>query len=95
MGLTIWCNTEFGETARELLIEGTHEHRIIWVDTRSADVLQGWARDPQISGSDVLFGQPAVENCLDYQNVKWMEVTTSGYTRYDSPEFKEAFRDRG
>ena len=67
MGLTIWCNTEFGETAR----------------------------DPQISGSDVLFGQPAVENCLDYQNVKWMEVTTSGYTRYDSPEFKEAFRDRG
>jgi phosphoglycerate dehydrogenase-like enzyme len=95
MGLTIWCNTEFRGTARELLIEGTHEHRLIWADTRSTDVLQGGARDPQIAGADVLFGQPAVEDCFEYENVQWMEVTTSGYTRYDTPEFKEAFRDRG
>ncbi len=95
MGLTIWCNTEFSEAARDLLIEGTREHQLIWADQRSADVLQGGARDPQIARADVLFGQPAVEDCFEYENVQWVEVTTSGYARYDTPELKESWRDRG
>jgi len=95
MGLTIWCNTEFSESARDLLIEGTREHRLIWAEARSANVLESGTRDPQIAEADVLFGQPAVEDCFEYENVQWMEVTTSGYARYDSPEFKETLRDRG
>ncbi|MBE35013.1 MAG: hypothetical protein CMI16_05580 [Opitutaceae bacterium] len=43
MSLTIYCNTEFGDMARDLLIEGTREHRLIQAATRSADVLQAGA----------------------------------------------------
>lgn len=95
MGLTIWCNTEFSDPARSLLIEQTREHRLIWASSRSANVLQAAERDVQIAEADILFGQPALEDCFAYNNVQWIEVTTSGYTRYDTPEFKETFRARG
>lgn len=95
MGLTIWCNTLFGEAAQNLLVEGTRGHRLVSAKQFSADVLQVGARDASIAEADVLLGQPAVEDCTEYENVRWVEITTAGYARYDQPEFKETLRERG
>lgn len=95
MALTIWCNGKFDDAATRLLVEGTKGHKLVWAQKTSANVLQAGARDAATQSADVLFGQPAVEDCLEHERVKWVAVTTAGYTRFDTPEFREAFSARG
>ena len=95
MALTIWCNGKFDDAATRLLVEGTKAHKLVWSQKVSANVLQAGERDATTKSADVLFGQPAVEDCLEHERVKWVAVTTAGYTRFDTPEFRDAFGARG
>lgn len=95
MPLTIWTNTAFNEAASRLLAEGTRAHRLIVSDQASASVLVAGRPDPTLAEADVALGQPDAAECLRCPRLKWLEVVTAGYTRYDTPEFKEGFRARG
>lgn len=95
MSLTIWCNTKFNPGATAQLQAGVSPHRLVWAGTVSSNVLQAGAPDPALAAADVAFGQPPPADCLRYRRLRWVEVTTAGYTRYDTPEFMEAFRARG
>jgi phosphoglycerate dehydrogenase-like enzyme len=95
MSLTIWCNAKFNDAVTRQLTEGTRGHRLIFSSQASANVLTAGAADPELAKADIAFGQPVAEECLRYAKLRWVEVTTAGYTRYDTPEFREAFRARG
>jgi phosphoglycerate dehydrogenase-like enzyme len=95
MKLTIWCNGTFNAAATELLVAGTRPHELVWAANRSSNVLQAGRPDPAVGRADVLFGQPVVADCLKHAGVRWVEVTSAGYARYDTPEFKETLRARG
>jgi len=60
----------------------------------SASVLTAGSRDPEIGAADIAFGQPALGDCLENKKLRWVEVTSAGYTRYDNAEFMDAFRAR-
>lgn len=93
--LTIWCNAKFSESDTRLLVEGARGHRIVFAEAASASVLVAGKPDPQLPAADVAFGQPDAQQCLDCERLRWVEVTTAGYTRYDTPEFRESFQARG
>jgi phosphoglycerate dehydrogenase-like enzyme len=95
MSLTIWCNAKFTEADTQRLIEGTREHKLVWAKAASANVLAAGGADPDLPNADIAFGQPDVAQCMDCKRLKWVEVTTAGYTRYDTPEFRENFKARG
>lgn len=95
MKLTIWTNAQFPETETRLLRDGLHDHRLLVSPHPSAATLAAGEPDPQLDEADVAFGQPAVDQCLANRRLRWVEVTTAGYTRYDTPEFMEEFRARG
>jgi phosphoglycerate dehydrogenase-like enzyme len=95
MSLTIWCNGKFSDAAEAMLAEGTKGHRLVYAVDRAASVLVAGKPDPAFAGADVAFGQPDASQCLAHRRLKWVEVTTAGYTRYDTPEFREGFRERG
>lgn len=95
MSLTIWCNTEFQPAAAQRLAAGIGAHRLLLAAASSASVLSAGRSDVTLAEADVAFGQPAVEDCLRYPRLKWVEVTTAGYTRYDREDFREAVRRRG
>ena len=95
MGLTIWCNGKFSDEAEALLAAGTKGHRLLYAENRAASVLVAGKPDPALAEADVAFGQPDAAQCLIHRRLKWVEVTTAGYTRYDTPEFREDFRARG
>jgi phosphoglycerate dehydrogenase-like enzyme len=95
MGLTIWCNAKFSDSDTQLLVDGTREHTLVWSDQTSASVLVAGKADSKLGSADVAFGQPDAGQCLECPKLKWVEVTTAGYTRYDTPAFKEGFRARG
>lgn len=95
MSLTIWCNTRFSESDERLLRDGARGHELVFSRTTSADVLNAGAFDPLLAEADVAFGQPDVGQCMETPRLRWIEVSTAGYTRYDTPEFREALRARG
>lgn len=95
MNLTIWCNAKFSEADTRLLVEGIRGHKLVFSQHASASVLDAGQPDPALATADIAFGQPDVAQCLANARLRWVEVTTAGYTRYDTPEFREAFRERG
>lgn len=95
MSLTIWCNSKFSDAAARLLAEGTRAHNFVFTTRTSANVLDAGKPDPAMAAADIAFGQPDVADCLGSAKLRWVEVTTAGYTRYDTPEFREKFRARG
>jgi phosphoglycerate dehydrogenase-like enzyme len=95
MALTIWTNTKFDPAVTQLLHDGTRAHRLVTSAAASTSVLVAGQTDPALASADIAFGQPDPVDCLRYPNIKWVEVSTAGYTRYDTPEFLETFRARG
>ena len=95
MRLTIWSNAKFSDSDTQLLVEGTRGHQLVFSANASASVLTAGQPDPQLAEADIAFGQPDPAQCLANEKLKWVEVTSAGYTRYDTPEFQEAFRARG
>lgn len=93
--LTIWTNTKFSDADAQLLVEGTRGHRLVFSANASANVLTAGKPDPALETADVAFGQPDAAQCLQLERLRWVEVTTAGYTRYDTPEFREGFTRRG
>lgn len=89
MGLTIWINVRLADEAKRLLIENTREHQLIWVEssTEVADAESG-------GEADIIFGQPSVKDCCENERVGWVELPSAGYTRFDTPEFRENFQAR-
>lgn len=95
MSLTIWTNARLNEHAARQLSEGLQAHRLVVSASTSASVLVAGGPDPALADADIAFGQPHAGDCLRYERLKWVEATTAGYTRYDTPEFREGFRARG
>jgi phosphoglycerate dehydrogenase-like enzyme len=95
MSLTIWCNAKFSDSDTKLLVDGTKAHTLIFSANASTSVLDAGKPDPQLASADVAFGQPDPAQCIASPQLRWVEVTTAGYTRYDTPEFQETFRGRG
>ncbi len=95
MSLTIWTNAKFSDADTQLLVEGTRKHTLVNAKAASASVLDAGKADPDLPQADIAFGQPDAAQCIALPQLRWVEVTTAGYTRYDTPEFQEAFRARG
>ena len=92
--LKIWCNAQFLEADTRLLVEGTKSHELVFSADASNLVLVAGQPDPLLADADIAFGQPDAVQCLALPGLRWVEVTSAGYTRYDTPEFQEAFRAR-
>jgi phosphoglycerate dehydrogenase-like enzyme len=95
MSLTIWSNAKFTDPVTEMLVAGTRGHTLVFSGHASASVLVPGQADPALASADIAFGQPDPAQCLASGKLRWAEVTTAGYTRYDTPAFREGFRARG
>ena len=93
--LTIWCNAKFSDAVMQQLVEGTRAHTLVFSAKASASVLVAGGADPALDAADVAFGQPDAAQCLTTPRLRWVAVTTAGFTRFDTPEFRENFRARG
>ena len=75
--------------------EGTRAHTLVYAASASTSVLAAGSADPALPKADIAFGQPDPTQCIGLPRLRWVEVTTAGYGRYDTPEFKETLRARG
>jgi phosphoglycerate dehydrogenase-like enzyme len=50
--------------------------------------------DPALEPADIAFGQPNVTQSIEQSRLRWIEVTSAGFTRYDREDFREAMGRR-
>lgn len=92
---TIWTNAKFSDAQRDALVEGAKPHRLIFSTQLSASNLAKAAPDEAMKEADIAFGQPDPDLALQCPRLRWIHLTTAGYTRYDGAAFREAFGGRG
>src|SRR5690348_14285473 len=77
------------------LRDGLRGHRLIFPASLSKSNLAAGTHDPALAEADVAFGQPDPKQCMELPRLKWVHLTTAGYTRYDRDDLRQAFRSRG
>jgi len=93
--LRVYTDTRFAADALELLRTGIAPHELVQPERAESSVLAKSAPDPLLSTVDVAFGQPDVGSVLASERLRWVQVSSAGYTRYDTPEFRTAAAARG
>jgi phosphoglycerate dehydrogenase-like enzyme len=95
--LVVWTNAALEPVARARLEAALAEggHRLLVSKNTSASVLAAGGADPLLAEADVAFGQPDAEACRVLPRLRWIALTSAGYTRYDNEETKAALRARG
>ena len=88
--LSIWTNTRFPEPALSLLRQGTLSHRLILADELNSDEVTQVLRE-----ADIAFGQPDVDVLMSSTRLKWLHVSSAGYTSFDRDDFKNFLTGRG
>ena len=61
----------------------------------TANNLAGSDADPLLESADIAFGQPDPNQIVRLPRLRWAQLTTAGYTRYDTPEFRAAVKRNG
>ncbi len=79
----------------KLLREGVVPHRLTFSRQLATSVLAVAGTDPAIEEADIAFGQPDVTAVLKAERLRWLHITSAGFTRYDTAEFRTAARVRG
>lgn len=78
----------------ELLQKGTSGHQLVFPQKPVSSVLAKAERDPQFAMVDVAFGQPDTGAIAEAARLKWIQVSSSGITRYDNPAFRALAAER-
>ena len=92
----IWCNYAFEGEAAEVLRSGVGGHRLDFSTGENTGVPPRSERDdPAATEADILLGQPDPAVILGSNHVRWVEITSAGYTAYDRDDLRQRLRERG
>jgi phosphoglycerate dehydrogenase-like enzyme len=80
--LTIWTDVRVEGHAGEMLATGIGGHEVVRGD-------EGLLR------AEVAFGQPPVEGMLASKMLRWVHISSAGYTTYDRAEVWAGLKQRG
>jgi phosphoglycerate dehydrogenase-like enzyme len=89
---SIWTNTVFPDPATSMLMEATRNHRWLVADDTSASNLKSSSIDPKLEQATIAFGQPNAEQLLSLRNLRWIHLTSAGYTAYDREDLRSHLR---
>lgn len=88
--LSLWTNAWFPDDVAGLLGESTSNYQLI----NARDMNTGEANDA-LREADIAWGQPDADTLLAAPRLRWVHITSAGYTAYDRDDLKAALRARG
>ena len=91
--LTIWCNASLSDEATQLLSRNLSPHRLVHSDLPTSN-LNAAGPDQLLERAHIAFGQPDPQQVIDSPGIKWVHLTSAGYTRYDTQAFRAAMLAR-
>lgn len=93
--LRIFCDARFPDSALKLLCDGIAPHRLLFPQRPGDSPLVVAAPDPAITQADIAFGQPDAKSVMKSERLRWLQISSAGFTRYDTPEFRGAAAAKG
>ena len=94
MSYRIFADLAASDTALQLLREGVGEHHLLQPAKRGTSCLHQSEADPLMFTADIIVGQPDPSAIAAATRVKYIQISSSSITRYDSPEFRELIARR-
>lgn len=91
----IFSDSPLSEGAASLLATGVSPHELIFPAKLASSILAKPEADPAFFLADIAFGQPDLESIARSENLKWIHISSAGFTRYDTPEFRAMVAERG
>jgi phosphoglycerate dehydrogenase-like enzyme len=97
MNRTVWTNHQLQPAAERFLRAELERRgdRLIQASSSSRSVLLPGQSDPSLAEVDIAYGQPDPSDVMTYGRIRWVALSTAGYTRYDRDDFRRAMADRG
>ena len=92
-GLTIWANPFLIACSEELLIRSTGAHKLILAQ-KAEHVLDVGTLDPRLLQAEIVFGQPDPRAIIQSKKLRWLQLSSAGYARYDNQEFRSVLKER-
>jgi phosphoglycerate dehydrogenase-like enzyme len=93
--MKIWTNTKFPHDVTEMLLAQTKPNELVFAEQTSSLNLVNAPPDQRLIEADIAFGQPDANQLLQLKRLKWVHLTTAGYTAYDRSDLRESFQTRG
>jgi phosphoglycerate dehydrogenase-like enzyme len=94
MAFRIFADLTAPQHALELLRDGTRPHELVFPSAPAVSCLHQGAPDPLMREADIIIGQPDPLAVADAPHLKWIQISTSSITRYDTPEFRAFVHQR-
>jgi phosphoglycerate dehydrogenase-like enzyme len=93
--MEIWSNAKFPPETMDRLRAGFGQHKLIQAAGASAVNLDAGKPDPALEQAQIAFGQPDPKQIIQCPKLRWVQLTTAGYTRYDTRELRDAAKRSG
>jgi phosphoglycerate dehydrogenase-like enzyme len=93
--MRIWTNSKFSTENVARLRVAIAPHELIVADTAHQSNLVAGGVDASCRTADIALGQPAPADVIASTSLKWLHLTSAGYTRYDRDDVRAALRVRG
>lgn len=91
----IFSDSPLSPDHKRILVEGAAPHEILFPEKAVVSVLSKPEPDPSFALADIAFGQPDLDSIQRSEKLKWLHISTAGFTRYDTPEFRALVAERG
>ena len=91
--LTIWANPFLTASSEELLTQATAPHRLVLAQ-KPDHVLDVGILDDRLVQAEIIFGQPEPQQVIRSEKLRWVHISSAGYTRYDTEAFRSALKSR-
>jgi phosphoglycerate dehydrogenase-like enzyme len=93
--VNIFSDSPLDDAAARLLREGVAPHQVVFPQKPATSVLAKSEPDPAFATAEIAFGQPDVASIEQSRRLRWIHLTSAGYTRYDTDEFRALAAARG
>jgi phosphoglycerate dehydrogenase-like enzyme len=91
---TIWINASLEDRHRARLAEALAGRDVVWGQTTKS-VLHAGPPDEGLLRATVAFGQPDPAHLIDATRLRFVQLTSAGWTRYDRDDLRDALSRRG
>jgi phosphoglycerate dehydrogenase-like enzyme len=92
--LTIFTDISLEGETKGLLVNNVAPHGIIWGGKKGSLISLKSETAPALADADIAFGQPGVSEIFATSHLRWVHLSSAGYTRYDTAEFCKMAKDR-
>jgi phosphoglycerate dehydrogenase-like enzyme len=89
--LNVWTNVSLSDAEAAWLQDQIAPHKLVRSQNATANNLVAGTGDDECRVADVAFGQPDPGDIFASETLKWVHITSAGYTRYDTGELKNNF----